>query len=445
MAASSASRIMRISEAKCNEWIANPLVNPITGANIVENGPTYNALKERCKKKYNVRLPGVNYESELSDVSDDSRSNISPRNSPGSANASTRPISPTSPAEPPLSLTPEQSQQLALISEDFKNMNKFLFENYVGHFNNETGRRFMILSRKARRLGISRNEILRLSRVPKIPGQKIRKSDHKGSFREALINTSLNIEDAGRNSPEYIEFRNILTNGGDIRTAIAYGIEHMLELNSMFDEYEIFSPMPFSITKMQFSQTYTAVHLESIDNDIGVIIPEAEDIYKLAHATFNMDDIQKYNMVLYEYSAVYDDDANIEKLIEGRVFANKSAETAFLNTIYYQRVSLRKHAIEHLLQSVLYVTPLPTNEKIADLTEFLRTYLTDFEDGLSRQWYSAHREVFMDIRNHLIPDIREELTHMVNRENADIAYSESDGPASLSSDTGRSREIFFFI
>jgi len=56
-AAKSASRIQRITEARCREWAARPTINPITGKAIEIDGPTYNALKERCLNKYNIGLP----------------------------------------------------------------------------------------------------------------------------------------------------------------------------------------------------------------------------------------------------------------------------------------------------------------------------------------------------------------------------------------------------
>jgi hypothetical protein len=51
-----ADKIKRISEAKCREWVSNPLINPITGSAITENGPTYNLIKTRCLEKYNISL-----------------------------------------------------------------------------------------------------------------------------------------------------------------------------------------------------------------------------------------------------------------------------------------------------------------------------------------------------------------------------------------------------
>jgi len=56
-AAKSASRIQRITEARCREWAARPTINPITGKPIDLDGPTYNALKDRCLNKYNIALP----------------------------------------------------------------------------------------------------------------------------------------------------------------------------------------------------------------------------------------------------------------------------------------------------------------------------------------------------------------------------------------------------
>jgi len=56
-AAKSASKIQRITEAKCREWAARPTMNPLTGKPIEIDGPTYNALKERCLNKYNIALP----------------------------------------------------------------------------------------------------------------------------------------------------------------------------------------------------------------------------------------------------------------------------------------------------------------------------------------------------------------------------------------------------
>jgi len=57
--AKSASRIQRITEARCREWAARPTINPITGKPIEIDGPTYNALKNRCINKYNIALPEV--------------------------------------------------------------------------------------------------------------------------------------------------------------------------------------------------------------------------------------------------------------------------------------------------------------------------------------------------------------------------------------------------
>ena len=56
---SSSSKIQRITEAKCREWAANPTINPLSGKEIDINGPTYNALKERCLNKYNIALPSA--------------------------------------------------------------------------------------------------------------------------------------------------------------------------------------------------------------------------------------------------------------------------------------------------------------------------------------------------------------------------------------------------
>ena len=56
-AAKSASRIQRITEARCREWAAHPTINPLTGKPIEIDGPTYNALKDRCLNKYNIALP----------------------------------------------------------------------------------------------------------------------------------------------------------------------------------------------------------------------------------------------------------------------------------------------------------------------------------------------------------------------------------------------------
>lgn len=50
------NKIKRISQAKCIEWVSNPLVNPLTGSAITENGPTYNKIKNRCLEKYNISL-----------------------------------------------------------------------------------------------------------------------------------------------------------------------------------------------------------------------------------------------------------------------------------------------------------------------------------------------------------------------------------------------------
>ena len=50
------SKIQRLSEVKCREWAERPTINPITGKSIIIDGPTYNALKERCLR-YNITLP----------------------------------------------------------------------------------------------------------------------------------------------------------------------------------------------------------------------------------------------------------------------------------------------------------------------------------------------------------------------------------------------------
>lgn len=423
-AAKSSARIMRISEAKCNEWVSNPLINPITGAAIAENGPTYNAIKERCDQRYMIRLPGVNYGIVRSTAESDSNS----------ASASTS-------VAPSVPLTEEQTQQLALIQEEFKRWNAFLYANTfrVGNWFDGIAANYMIMARKATRLGIPRVEILKMSRVPKRPGQKVNKSDKWGKWRESLIEMSLDVEVAGQESPEYTAFRNILTTtGGDIRAAILYGIGHALELNSMYDEYQIFMPIPFTLSLPQFKAIYNEVVAEN--NDYEVEIPDTEGVYKLVHATFNLTDLQKYNAVLYVLREQYDDDVNMEEFMKGRHFSEKSDERLFINSLYFKRVELRKRAIEDLLPDVLLTSPLPSDEKMADLDTFLTELNDNRPTQQDREFIVKYSRIFYDIKAHLIPDIREELSHLVNRENADIAYSESDGPASLSSDTGRSRK-----
>jgi len=427
-AAKTDAKIRRITEAKCNEWVSNPLINPLTGAAITENGPTFTKIKDHCFERYNVRLPGANYEEASAEAS-------------SSSNRASAPGSAFTPVAPSVPLTEAQSQQLALITEGFKDLNGYLYVNTfrVGNWFDGIAANYMIMARKATRLGIPRVEILKISRVPKRPGQKVNKSEKWGKWRESLIEMSLDVEVAGQESPEYTAFRNILTTtGGNIRAAILYGIGHALELNSMYDEYQIFMPIPFTLSLPQFKAIYNEVVAE--DKDYEVEIPDTEGVYKLVHATFNLTDLQKYNAVLYVLREQYDDDVNMEEFMKGRHFSEKTDERMFINSLYFKRVELRKRAIESLLRDVLYVSPLPSDEKLADLTEFMRTYMSDFTSTYEHQWYRANIDKFNNIKEHLIPDIREELSHLVNRENADIAYSESDGPASLSADTGRSRK-----
>lgn len=51
-------RIKRIKEEECQEWARNPTVNPLTGAEITVDGPTYNDIKEICLEKYNIYPAG---------------------------------------------------------------------------------------------------------------------------------------------------------------------------------------------------------------------------------------------------------------------------------------------------------------------------------------------------------------------------------------------------
>jgi hypothetical protein len=418
--AKSSARIMRITEAKCNEWIANPLINPLTGAAIAENGPTYNAIKERCDKRYMIRLPGVNYGIVRSTAESDSNS----------ASASV-----SAPATPAVTLTPEQSEQLALIQEEFKIQNAFLYTNTyrVGNWFDGHASIYMIMARKAARLGIPRVEIFKISRVPKRPGQKVNKSDKWGKWRESLIEMSLDVEAAGQKSPEYMEFRNILTTtSGDIRAAILYGIEHTLELNSMYDEYQIFMPIPFTLSLPQFKVLYNEIIAEN--NDYEVIIPTIEGVYKLVHATFNLTDLQKYNAVLYVLCEQYDDDANMEEFMKGRHFSEKSDERLFINSLHHKRVELRKNAITDLLRDVLFASQLPSDEKMADLDNFLSDLNDNRASQQDREFISQYSRLFHDIKDFLIPDIREELTHLAARENAELPESAeaSHSPSSRS-------------
>lgn len=44
----------KITAVRCNAWLANPLINPITGAEINYKGPTYNIFETVCKEKFNI-------------------------------------------------------------------------------------------------------------------------------------------------------------------------------------------------------------------------------------------------------------------------------------------------------------------------------------------------------------------------------------------------------
>jgi len=425
-AAKSDAKIRRITEAQCNEWIGNSLINPLTGASIVDNGPTFTKIKNRCFEKYNIRLPGENY--------DEASASSSSNSAPGSAAAATT----SAPAAPSVPLTEAQSQQLALITEGFKDLNGYLYVNTfrIGDWNGDNARKYMILARKAARLGIPRIEILKMSRIPKRSGQKINKSDKWGKWRESVIEMSLDVEAAGQESPEYMEFRNILiTTHGDIPQAILYGIGHALELNSMYDECKIFALIDsatISFTFEQFKRGYNEVLAENNDSDIEV--PDTEGIYKLIHATFNLVDLQKYNAVLYVLRDQHDDDANMEEFMKGRHFSEKSDERMFINSLYYKRVEVRKYAIKNLLHDVLYTSPLPSDEKMADLDTFLSELNDNRPTQQDREFISQYSRLFYDIKEHLIPDIREELSHLAARENAELPESAeaSHSPSSRS-------------
>jgi hypothetical protein len=419
-AAKSDAKIKRITEAKCNEWIVSPLINPLTGAAIAENGPTYTKIKDRCFERYNVRLPGANYDEAVASSSSNS--------APSSAAAATTSATATA---PPVPLTEAQSQELALIQEEFKRWNAFLYANTfrVGNWFDGIAANYMIMARKASRLGIPRVEILKMSRVPKRPGQKLNKSDKWGKWRESLIEMSLDVEAAGQESPEYTEFRNILrTSGGDIRAAVLYGIEHALELNSMYDEYQIYqliTPIMPTVSLPQFKTTYNEIYREATDNNenFDIEVPDTEGIYKLVHATFNLTDLQKYNAVLYVLREQYDDDANMEEFMKGRHFSEKSDERMFINSLHYKRFELRKNAIKDLLRDVLFASPLPSDEKVADLDNFLSNLNDNHLRHQHREFISQYSRLFHDIKDFLIPDIREELTHLAARENAELPES----------------------
>ena len=50
--------IKKITEKRCIEWTANPLVNPVTDATIDYKGPTYNIFEKVCREKFNITLDG---------------------------------------------------------------------------------------------------------------------------------------------------------------------------------------------------------------------------------------------------------------------------------------------------------------------------------------------------------------------------------------------------
>jgi hypothetical protein len=56
MSAKSTAAIKRLTEAKCNEWATNPMVNPITGKSLTSTaeGSIYDQIKKRCAEKYNI-------------------------------------------------------------------------------------------------------------------------------------------------------------------------------------------------------------------------------------------------------------------------------------------------------------------------------------------------------------------------------------------------------
>jgi hypothetical protein len=426
-ATKSDAKIRRITEAQCNEWIGNSLINPLTGASIVDNGPTFTKIKNRCFEKYNIRLPGENYE--------EAAVSSSTNSAPGSTAAATT----SAPAAPSVPLTEAQSQQLALIVEGFKELNAYLYVNTfrIGDWNGDNARKYMILARKAARLGIPRVEILKISRTPKRSGQKINKSDKWGKWRESVIEMSLDVEEAGQNSPEYSEFRNILiTTRGDIPAAILYGLKHALGMNSMYDECKIFALIDsatISFTLEHFKRGYNEIFNE-VNESLEIEVPDTEGVYKLVHATYNLIDLQKYNVVLYEVDGAYDDDANMEEFMKGRHFSEKSDERMFINSLYYKRVEVRKQAIQNLLHDVLYDSPLPSDEKMADLDTFLVELNDNRPTQQDREFIAQYSRIFYDIKEHLIPEIHEELTHLAARENADLPESAeaSHSPSSRS-------------
>ena len=60
--------VKKITEKKCNEWAANPLVNPITNAKITHKGPTYNIFESVCKDKFNIQIDETSMANTLAEV-----------------------------------------------------------------------------------------------------------------------------------------------------------------------------------------------------------------------------------------------------------------------------------------------------------------------------------------------------------------------------------------
>lgn len=51
---SRSKKSVKISEDICQRWVANPLVNPITGRDITLNGPTYIDFQQKCMENYGI-------------------------------------------------------------------------------------------------------------------------------------------------------------------------------------------------------------------------------------------------------------------------------------------------------------------------------------------------------------------------------------------------------
>lgn len=43
---------MDLSDEQCQQWLANPSINPLTGRKIKEGSSTYNRIKAQCVSKY---------------------------------------------------------------------------------------------------------------------------------------------------------------------------------------------------------------------------------------------------------------------------------------------------------------------------------------------------------------------------------------------------------